>query len=186
MLRCGGRLVCVGRVQDEEIYRRDLCEDCGVPFTEGMVDDDDREEDSDRFHLLLTTVMAGDQPMTVCPMIPDRQEWNRLTAEVTAKLKAQGFEESPMASRRARRAVQGQQETCYMCDRVATTREHAPPRSFFPRDRRVNVIKVPSCTTHNNDNHLDVEYARNLIASDIHVNAIGLAMFETARRSFER
>lgn len=92
-----------------------------------------------------------------------------------------------MAAHRARRpALVQDQEPCYMCARAGTTREHAPPISFFPRDRRVNVITVPSCPTHNYDNHHDVEYVRNLLASDFHVNAIGLAMFETARRSFER
>jgi hypothetical protein len=78
------------------------------------------------------------------------------------------------------------QQTCYMCDRPATSREHSPPYSFFPDDRRVNLITVPSCETHNNRNSKDVEYVRNLITSDLHVNEVGLAMFQKARRSYER
>jgi hypothetical protein len=50
----------------------------------------------------------------------------------------------------------------------------------------MNLITVPSCPRHNNRNSLDVEYVRNLICSDLHVNEVGLAMFETARRSYER
>lgn len=73
-----------------------------------------------------------------------------------------------------------------MCDKPATGREHSPPYSFFPDDRRGNLITVPSCPAHNNQNSKDVEYVRNLVCSDFHVNEIGLAMFEKARRSFER
>lgn len=29
--------------------------------------------------------------------------------------------------------------TCYMCDATATTKEHAPPKSFFPPSNRVNL-----------------------------------------------
>jgi len=79
-----------------------------------------------------------------------------------------------------------EQDTCYMCDRVATTREHSPPYSFFPDDKRVNLITVPSCVGHNNKNSKDVEYVRNLVCSDFHTNEIGVAMFDKARRSFDR
>ena len=68
-------------------------------------------------------------------------------------------------------------ETCYMCDRPRTTREHSPPLGFFPDSRRVNLITVPSCKTHNNDNSFDVEYTRNLIVTDIHTNDIAREMF---------
>ena len=33
--------------------------------------------------------------------------------------------------------------TCYACNQLATSREHTPPRSFFPEDRRKNLITVP-------------------------------------------
>lgn len=68
-------------------------------------------------------------------------------------------------------------ETCYMCDRPGITREHSPPIGFFPNSRRVNLITVPSCKTHNNDNSFDVEYTRNIIVTDIHSKDIAREMF---------
>ena len=47
-------------------------------------------------------------------------------------------------------------ETCYMCDSIATTREHVPPKCLFPEKKdigddiyRQNLITVPSCDKHN-------------------------------------
>lgn len=41
---------------------------------------------------------------------------------------------------------------CYFkgCQAQPTTDEHAPPKSFFPKDKRINLITVPSCKEHNN------------------------------------
>lgn len=41
---------------------------------------------------------------------------------------------------------------CYFqgCQDIPVTVEHAPPKSFFPKDKRKNLITVPSCTEHNN------------------------------------
>jgi len=33
--------------------------------------------------------------------------------------------------------------SCYMCERTATTREHVPPKSFFPEGYRTNLVTVP-------------------------------------------
>jgi hypothetical protein len=71
---------------------------------------------------------------------------------------------------------------CYNCDSAATTREHVPPRGFFPRGFRNNLWTVPSCVTHNLDNSLDVEYARNVIVS--HRNAAGTAQQLAQSASF--
>lgn len=51
-------------------------------------------------------------------------------------------------------------EYCYFCDAEATTREHFPPRSFFPEDNasRVNLKTVPSCDEHNGKRSHDDEY----------------------------
>ncbi len=77
--------------------------------------------------------------------------------------------------------------TCYMCDRPAVTKEHAPPLAFFPDDLRSNLITVPSCKTHNNDNSKDVEYVRNIVVPDIHTNDIARRMFkEKVLPSFKR
>ncbi|AXH64146.2 MULTISPECIES: hypothetical protein [Providencia] len=45
-------------------------------------------------------------------------------------------------------------ERCYYCGNPATTREHVPPKCFFPKGS--NLITVPSCEIHNNDkSHID-------------------------------
>jgi len=54
-----------------------------------------------------------------------------------------------------------------MCDERGSTREHVPPLSFFPEDRRRNLWTVRACSEHNNDNALDVEYVRNSIVADM-------------------
>ena len=64
-----------------------------------------------------------------------------------------------------------------MCEKPATTREHSPPLGFFPNSRRINLITVPSCKTHNNDNSFDVEYTRNIIVTDNHTEDIAREMF---------
>jgi hypothetical protein len=76
--------------------------------------------------------------------------------------------------------------TCYSCDGAATTREHVPPRSFFPKGRRGNLLTVPSCYAHNHDQSLDIEYVRNVIAGFYGTNAEGGRTFEAAKRSFDR
>jgi hypothetical protein len=80
--------------------------------------------------------------------------------------------------RRTRKKV-NPDATCYMCEKPALNREHAPPLAFFPRDvqLRQNLITVPSCLTHNNDNSHDVKYVRNIIVTDINCNEVGQRMF---------
>jgi hypothetical protein len=76
---------------------------------------------------------------------------------------------------------------CYACTKPATTKEHAPPFSFFPAGQRTNLITVPSCPGHNNDSSKDVEYARNVISTMFGVNAIGQQLFAAKSiRSFDR
>jgi hypothetical protein len=57
-----------------------------------------------------------------------------------------------------------------MCTAKAVTKEHVPPKSFFPPDKRQKLFTVPSCWRHNNDNSEDVAYVRNIIALDINTN----------------
>ncbi len=76
-------------------------------------------------------------------------------------------------------------DTCYACERRATTREHAPPKSFFPMEKRKNLIVVPSCSVHNCDNSPDVEYVRNAIAFLAGLNGTGELLIDTAKRSFD-
>jgi len=43
---------------------------------------------------------------------------------------------------------------CYYCGAPATSKEHVPPRGFFPKGS--DLITVPSCEIHNNDkSHID-------------------------------
>lgn len=80
------------------------------------------------------------------------------------------------------------QQTCYACESPATTKEHAPPRCFFPEAyRNNNLITVPSCKKHNNEISGDVEYARNIISTYYGVNEAGQNLFlSKAARSFDR
>lgn len=41
-------------------------------------------------------------------------------------------------------------KTCYRCDDPATTREHYPPKCFFPKGAGLQLKTVPSCARHNN------------------------------------
>lgn len=73
-----------------------------------------------------------------------------------------------------------------MCDAEGLTREHVPPRCFFPKPYPTNMITVPSCSKHNNDNSKDVEYVRNIIVGSEGINDVGLEMFPPVVRSLER
>ena len=75
---------------------------------------------------------------------------------------------------------------CYMCDRPASSREHVPPRSFFPIGQREGLWTVPSCPVHNLDNSKDVEYVRNVICIQRGTNATAEEAFEVAKRSWDR
>jgi hypothetical protein len=82
-------------------------------------------------------------------------------------------------------------ETCYMCDRVATTREHTPPRCLFPktkdllelgitdRDFRTNPIIVPSCEEHNTEMSKDDEYLWYVLGTCQASNKLGQNYFAT-------
>ena len=80
-------------------------------------------------------------------------------------------------------------EKCYMCDAVGTTREHVPPKSFFPievrRGLRAKLTVVPSCELHNHSQSKEVEYVRNIIAMSMGINEAGEKNLAVAKRSFE-
>lgn len=67
--------------------------------------------------------------------------------------------------------------TCYMCDKIATTKEHTPPKSWFPQNMRNQLLTVPSCPEHNNENNEDAEYLRVYISSYCVNNKIGIDLF---------
>ena len=76
-------------------------------------------------------------------------------------------------------------KTCYACDRQATSREHVPPKCFFPekgelspeRDYRKNLITVPSCDVHNLSKSKDDEYLLAVVLSYFENNAIAQGDF---------
>ncbi len=47
---------------------------------------------------------------------------------------------------------------CYVCGNAATTREHVPPKSFFPKGCGLQLKTVPSCPDHNNAKSNDDQY----------------------------
>jgi hypothetical protein len=74
-----------------------------------------------------------------------------------------------------------------MCAAKATTTEHVPPRSFFPKGYREQLFVVPSCENHNNDNSLDVEYVKSLIVHSNETNSVARDHFKNSvLRSYVR
>lgn len=50
-------------------------------------------------------------------------------------------------------------KTCYRCEAAGTTREHFPPKAFFPKGGALQLKTVPSCPDHNNGKSGDDVYA---------------------------
>ena len=73
--------------------------------------------------------------------------------------------------------------TCYMCDSVETSREHAPPSCFFPeakeigREMRRNLITVPSCDRHNSYKSKVDEFLRSVILMTTETSETGRHQF---------
>lgn len=66
---------------------------------------------------------------------------------------------------------------CYCCgielDKTTKTREHIPPKCFFPKGYKDELITVPSCKEHNNAKSEDDEYLWQMIAINILANKHG-------------
>lgn len=86
-------------------------------------------------------------------------------------------------------------ETCYMCNAEATSKEHVPPKSLFPKDSelgkgvtmRKNLIKVPSCDTRNSSKSIDDEYIMLIMSCAFYGNEFKSALFERrALKAFKR
>lgn len=76
---------------------------------------------------------------------------------------------------------------CYICNNTATSHEHVPAECFFPKGRRSNPIKVPSCDIHNQKTSIDDEYVRTIITMAKGANSIAADHFNSkVRKSFER
>lgn len=77
-------------------------------------------------------------------------------------------------------------ESCYMCDMPATSREHVPPKCFFPEQKdvghnkyRQDLFSVPSCDQHNTSKSRDDEYLLFLITSHFDNNLVAQRHFST-------
>lgn len=64
-----------------------------------------------------------------------------------------------------------------MCGKESSSDEHAPPKCFFPKGMRNQLITVRSCKVHNNDTSSDDEYARNIITMSIENNQSSIDHF---------
>ena len=77
--------------------------------------------------------------------------------------------------------------TCYMCHSEVTSREHIPPKCFFPTQLEVsgeeslrkNLITVPSCDEHNSEKSGDDQFLFSIITSHIENNPIAQRVFST-------
>ena len=74
-----------------------------------------------------------------------------------------------------------------MCSELATSKEHTPPKCFFPEDKyigkentqRIDLITVPSCDLHNGQKSGDDEYLLYLFTMSERANGYGKANFHT-------
>lgn len=76
---------------------------------------------------------------------------------------------------------------CYCCKQIATTKDHIPPKCFFPErkylpsgspDYRKNLITIPSCSQHNNLRSKDDEYTAAVIVMNSE-SKLASSIFET-------
>lgn len=82
-----------------------------------------------------------------------------------------------------------------MCDNIATSSEHVPPKCLFPEqkdlsvdiDLRKNLLKVPSCDAHNSQKSNDDEFFLYVLCTSFQINEIGLNQYQTKiRRATKR
>lgn len=66
---------------------------------------------------------------------------------------------------------------CYECgvplDKESLTKEHVPPKCFFPKNDRNSLITVPSCREHNSGKSDDDEHLLQIISIQILANEKG-------------
>jgi hypothetical protein len=86
-------------------------------------------------------------------------------------------------------------ETCYMCNRKSSSREHVPPKCFFPDskdlpigiDFRRNLITVPSCDQHNSGKSADDEFLLFIMTAQYRGSHLKDKHFESkVMRAFNR
>lgn len=67
---------------------------------------------------------------------------------------------------------------CYNCGEPADSKDHLPPKAFFPTPAPSNLITMPCCTDCNNGFSLLDEKFRIFAASDEQRNSAGLRILE--------
>lgn len=78
-----------------------------------------------------------------------------------------------------------EEQTCYMCEKEPTSREHVPPKCIFPEvkdlgiDYRKSPIKVPSCDVHNMRKSKDDEYLMMVLTCSITNNQVAMSQVKT-------
>jgi len=80
--------------------------------------------------------------------------------------------------------------SCYMCENPSQSRQHVPPRCFFPerkdlgsyKDYRKNLITVPSCKRHNLSHSKDDEYLWLVVVANWRNNKVARRLFRTKVR----
>ena len=84
---------------------------------------------------------------------------------------------------------------CYYCGQPATSNEHVPPKTIFPkpkdspdgRDYRQNLLTVRSCDIHNTEKSKEDEYLLYVLAMSLPANDVARSQFLTkVRRAIER
>lgn len=78
--------------------------------------------------------------------------------------------------------------SCYMCDEPTTSKEHVPPRCFFPAAKdlppgvslRQNLITVPSCDAHNGAKSKDDLYLLYAVIFSLPANEVAKNHFAAA------
>ena len=86
-------------------------------------------------------------------------------------------------------------DSCYYCGQQATSDEHVPPKTIFPklgdspdgRDYRRGLLTVRSCDTHNTEKSKEDEYLLYVLAMSLPANEVAKSQFLTkVRRAIER
>lgn len=85
---------------------------------------------------------------------------------------------------------------CYFCGNEVTGVEHIPPKSFFPKGKRQDLITIPSCDKHNQEKSKEDEYIRSILLASIklddqeHMETLRetniRALERSANRAFEK
>jgi len=80
-------------------------------------------------------------------------------------------------------------QLCVYCQkRVATSRDHIPPKNLFPKPRPSNLITVPACDECNLETSMDDEYFRmvTVMRDDAHNHPDAKKGWKKAYRSLQR